>query len=517
MLFVLWVPLLLQLVMPVGLLLWLAFGRPRNQTSWLLRVILVTSYLVGMSAGGLWLILPWYTPVCYGLVLFLAAANSLPDRTLPRFPKGWRGVSAALLTGLLTTFLAGLAWYILAGWHPPAGAVELSFPLRAGTYLVVNGGRHQLINAHLATLKGERFRPWRGQSYGVDIEKIDRYGFRARGILPADPTVYAIFGEPVYAPCAGEVIQAVDGVDEMPPPRMDREHMAGNHVLLKCGAEWILLGHLQKGSVGLGRGDSVQVQDWLGRVGNTGNSGEPHLHIHAQRPGTKEAPLSGEPLPIRFGNLYPVRNARIKAPPDAEAAQTPSAHSKSISRCMSRNHYAAGTESRARASLVIGPTRRGAGWVQKDYRSAPNTLMRAQACRAKLPAARPSAMCPAEGTTDGRPIMSPPPAAITPQFKRTNDSHASPSRPRSGPVRKRGRIQNATPSASWTIQPINRNSMCNGISRSRELPSGTARWTSITAPNVNPTAKCTSAARTNHTLSFGKLAFPDSRPGIDYE
>ena len=314
MLFVLWVPLLLQLVMPAGMLLWLAFGRPQNQTSWLLRVILVTCYLVGMSAGGLWLVLPWYTPAIYGLALFLAIAHWLPDRTLPRFPKGRSGVSAALLTGSLAAFFAGLAWYILAGWRPPADAVELSFPLRAGTYLVVNGGRHQLINAHLATLKGERFRPWRGQSYGVDIEKVDRYGFRARGVLPADPHVYAIFGEPVYAPCAGEVIQAVDGIDEMRPPRMDREHMAGNHLLLKCGASWILLGHLQKGSVRVQPGDSVQVQDWLGGVGNTGNTGEPHLHIHAQRPGSAVAPLSGDPLPIRFGDRYPVRNARIKVP-----------------------------------------------------------------------------------------------------------------------------------------------------------------------------------------------------------
>src|SRR5918994_5222868 len=258
MLFVLWVPLLLQLVIPVGLLFWLAHGRPQNQVSWLLRVILVTCYLTGMSAGGLWLVLPWYTPVIYGLALVLAVAHSIPARTLPRLPTGRRGLSVALLTGSLATFFAGLAWYILAGRLPPVHAIDLSFPLRGGSYLVVNGGRHGLINAHLATLHRERFRPWRGQSYGVDIEKIDRWGFRARGVLPADPTVYAIFGQPVYAPCAGEVIQAVDGVNDMPPPRMDREHMAGNHVFLECGASWILLGHLQKGSVRVRAGDSVQ-------------------------------------------------------------------------------------------------------------------------------------------------------------------------------------------------------------------------------------------------------------------
>jgi hypothetical protein len=61
-------------------------------------------------------------------------------------------------------------------------------------------------------------------------------------------------------------------------------------------------------------GDSVAVGEPLGRVGNTGNTGEPHLHIHAQRPGTQDAPLSGGPLPIRFGATYPSRNTRIWAP-----------------------------------------------------------------------------------------------------------------------------------------------------------------------------------------------------------
>jgi murein DD-endopeptidase MepM/ murein hydrolase activator NlpD len=137
-------------------------------------------------------------------------------------------------------------------------------------------------------------------------------GLRARGILPKQVTAYEIFGEPLYAPCAGEVLIAQDGVEEMVPPRMDRQHMAGNHVILKCGSAWTLLGHLQKGSLRVNAGERLEQGELLGRVGNTGNTGEPHLHIHAQRPGTADAPFSGSPLPIRFGDRYPVRNARIK-------------------------------------------------------------------------------------------------------------------------------------------------------------------------------------------------------------
>ena len=86
-------------------------------------------------------------------------------------------------------------------------------------YLVVNGGSQALTNAHLRTLEGERFTPYRGQSYGVDLVRINRVGLRVPGLLPADPAVYFIYGDPVLAPCRGRVVFAEDGAADMPPPR----------------------------------------------------------------------------------------------------------------------------------------------------------------------------------------------------------------------------------------------------------------------------------------------------------
>jgi murein DD-endopeptidase MepM/ murein hydrolase activator NlpD len=201
---------------------------------------------------------------------------------------------------------------VVAGRRPPREAVNLSFPLRDGTYLVVNGGARALINGHFATLTGQHFRRWQGQSYGVDIVKLDAFGRRARGFLPHDLAAYAIFGDPVHAPCAGTVLEVVNSAPEMRPPAVDRGHMAGNHVLLRCADVWVLLGHLRRGSVMVRVGDAVTIGQALGRAGNSGNTNEPHLHIHAQRPGTLDAPFSGEPLPIRFGGTYPARNTRLR-------------------------------------------------------------------------------------------------------------------------------------------------------------------------------------------------------------
>ncbi|MCC6163641.1 MAG: M23 family metallopeptidase [Acidobacteria bacterium] len=93
--------------------------------------------------------------------------------------------------------------------------------------------------------------------------------------------------------------------------------MAGNHVMLDCSGVWVLLGHLQRGSVGVRPDQAVATGDVLGRVGNSGNTSEPHLHIHAQRPGSNAEPMSGTPLPIRLDGRYLVRNARVTATPRA--------------------------------------------------------------------------------------------------------------------------------------------------------------------------------------------------------
>ena len=196
----------------------------------------------------------------------------------------------------------------LAGRSPQKGElVELAFPLKGGTYLVVNGGSNISVNPHLMTLDAGmvRFHAYRGQSYGVDIVKLDEWGFRAKGLQPSEPAAYVIYGVPVYAPCTGVVMVAVDGLPDMQVPQMDRGHIAGNHVLLRCKDADVLLGHLKPGSLKVAAGTTI------GAVGNTGNTGEPHLHIHAQAPGTEAAPFSGKPLPIRLDGQPPLRNARF--------------------------------------------------------------------------------------------------------------------------------------------------------------------------------------------------------------
>lgn len=313
MLEVLLVPIGLQVVLPVGLLLWLTLRRHPSLAAWTLAVALTTSVIALLAVAGLWLLLPWYAPGIYGLLLIPAAVFSLKPvlRMRSPWPRGAGGWAGASLRGALATLAAVTALYAVSGRRTPAESVDVAFPLRQGVYLVVNGGSIELLNAHLMTLSGERFRPYRGQSYGVDIVRVDRWGRRAAGLQPRDPAAYRIFGDSVFAPCTGRVIAVLDGLPDQLVPEVDRAHMAGNHVLLACDTVHVLLGHLQQGSVRVGIGSVVGTDTLLGRVGNTGNTGEPHLHIHVQRAGTTAMPLSGEPLAIRMNGRYPVRNLRF--------------------------------------------------------------------------------------------------------------------------------------------------------------------------------------------------------------
>lgn len=308
-------PLMLQLLLPLVLVGWVASRRHSSRLSWALAIIAAAAWIAATAAAGLWLVLPWYLPFVHALLLAGATGRSLSAVSgRPAWPEGGGAVAGALARGTVAAAAVGVAISAFAGRSAPYQAtLELAPPLRGGAYLVVNGGSKVLVNPHLRTLgDAPRLRSWRGQSHGLDLVRIDAAGRRARAIAPRDPSAYAIFGDTVLAPCSGRVVAAYDGLADLPVPETDREHMAGNHVLLECGHAWVLLAHLRRGSVRVRAGAVVKVDDPVGRVGNTGNTGEPHLHIHGQTPGTAEMPFSGEPLPITIGGRYLARGHRVR-------------------------------------------------------------------------------------------------------------------------------------------------------------------------------------------------------------
>src|SRR5690606_372292 len=170
---------------------------------------------------------------------------------------------------------------------------ELVFPLKDGRYMVAQGSRVSLLNHHAGHS---------AQRFAADISAINTFGFRADGLGPQELDRYEIYGTAVISPCAGEIIAARNDLPDLVPPRSDPDNPRGNHVIVDCGGFNVELAHLRQGSVAVSAGDAVGAGDPVGAVGNSGNTTEPHLHVHAVDPQT------GLGLPMSFGGRAPVRN-----------------------------------------------------------------------------------------------------------------------------------------------------------------------------------------------------------------
>jgi hypothetical protein len=94
---------------------------------------------------------------------------------------------------------------------------------------------------------------------------------------------YYAFGQPVYAVCDAEVYDVITGVEDNKPGAMNPGQPLGNGVVLKTASdEYIFYAHFEMGTTKVEKGQMVKKGQFLGNCGNSGNSSEPHLHLHIQ-------------------------------------------------------------------------------------------------------------------------------------------------------------------------------------------------------------------------------------------
>jgi hypothetical protein len=315
---------ILQVVIPVVLVVRLFQARRFSLLASMLFLTALTAYITATAIAGVWLLLPWYTPLAFLAAMSLAVLCRAGDiRRLSWRPDSRLGFVELAISLVFLAAASGLLAHSVQSRSPSAAqtAVNLSFPLSGGTYYVANGGSGELTNAHVRTLD-VRARPYRGQSYAVDIVRIDSRGLRASAIAPGSLSQYTSVNEPVLAPCDGHVLQVENGAPDAIPPARDRERLAGNFILLECGDVQVFLGHLRQGSVAVRRGEQVRAGLRIAAIGNSGNSDEPHLHIHAQRPAPAGAVsmLDADPVPLTFYGRSLARNDVVRTaavPPPA--------------------------------------------------------------------------------------------------------------------------------------------------------------------------------------------------------
>lgn len=306
---------ILQAVVPIALIGWILFAPQRSLIGFWTQILATAIGLIALGLTGILLFPPWWAPWAFALLLIgamlVARRRRPPETVIPGGVAAWLFTIAFSALFLFCANQIRLAY--IAAQTPPGKFIALASPLGAGHYLIINGGATTALNAHADALDQSivAHRAFYGTAYGVDFVAIDRLGIRADGIMPTNPQDYRIFGMPVVAPCTGAVIAAVDGLPDMDVPELDEKHLAGNHVILRCDGFDILLAHFQRGSVVVRSGAQIAVGAPIAKVGNSGATSEPHLHIHAQRPGTKATPFSGQPIPMMIDDHYFVRSARF--------------------------------------------------------------------------------------------------------------------------------------------------------------------------------------------------------------
>ena len=115
---------------------------------------------------------------------------------------------------------------------------------------------------------------------------------------------YGCYGTPVVAPTSARVHYASDGSPDQIPGKasMNLKNPIGNTVMLELeGDTYLIIAHLKPGSVLVKTGDHVVEGDPIGECGNSGNTSEPHIHIHHQRQDPTDRPLNfSEGLPLYF-------------------------------------------------------------------------------------------------------------------------------------------------------------------------------------------------------------------------
>jgi hypothetical protein len=272
--------------------------RSASRLEWALTAAIAWVFVLVLFSTGAWGVVGY--PLRYAALLCMAVATFLSWRRARRLPLsrggGWQEWMA--LAFLAAPVEGGCVMNVVAwrGRFPDRERVELAFPLRDGTYHIGQGGSSRALNTHL---------PIRAQQYALDINKLNRVGTIARGLLPRDLARYAIFGATVVSPCDGEIVDSQNGLPDLIPPDTDRKNTKGNYIVVNCrdSEAEVLLAHLKRDSLRTGTGARVSRGQQLANVGNSGNTSHPHLHLQATR--------NGEGIPMTFEGRFLARNDLI--------------------------------------------------------------------------------------------------------------------------------------------------------------------------------------------------------------
>jgi hypothetical protein len=164
--------------------------------------------------------------------------------------------------------------------------VQFRLPMD-GPILVGWGGATPAVNYHVVAAD---------QRWAYDLLVVkDGRSFGGEG---EELTDYYCYGQPVLAPADGKVVAVLDGITDQPIGQLGGMPAGGNQIAIEVAPrQYLFLCHLGRGTILVKEGDKVKQGQPLAKIGNSGNTSEPHLHIHLQ---DTDRPDFGEGIPLYF-------------------------------------------------------------------------------------------------------------------------------------------------------------------------------------------------------------------------
>ena len=296
---------LFYIIVPLFLIGIIVFKRQPSILIWVFTILSFGSVIAYLWATARWEIVSIYFRPIFPILYLIASVVGYKRINKPETPpKKIVVIFGIALHVILIIFFSGLNWFSFKGYITPENTIDLASPFHNGKQIVLHGGASPFTNGHFQV---------KPQNYALDIVGLNNLGMRASSFQGgSDLSDYVIYGQAIYSPLSGTVIAVEGKYDDQTPPTTDIEHLAGNYILIESEGVEILLAHLKKGSIVVKIGDIVTTNTLLGQVGNTGNTSEPHLHIHVEKGGETNTILNGIAVPFTINKQYFVRGDVIK-------------------------------------------------------------------------------------------------------------------------------------------------------------------------------------------------------------
>ena len=258
----------------------------------LLMGLVMAALAVGLVVGGTARVFAWYQligvlPLAGALYMIGVIVRVIWQRRLSL------ATSVALL--LSVAALIPLSWALRlwpVGFPADLDTTAPRLEIRVPTDRVMRvawGGDSAATNQHAIT-SDQRW------AYDLVIEP-----YFTGGTALGD---YGCYGVDVVAPVSGLIVQSAGDQPDEVPGEVSSNFKAplGNHVVVRPDqGGHLLIAHLKPGTVAVRDGDRVAEGDLVGQCGNSGNTSEPHVHVHYQLEPPDAVPFNfARGLPLFF-------------------------------------------------------------------------------------------------------------------------------------------------------------------------------------------------------------------------